>query len=205
MTTMTDTFEKLYQKLTDATFQDPATGNLFFPVYLFTYDPTQEYAVRTQIDALGDRLLRPYGQNEVLIVNLFEQLLAYLRSDQYGDETLLDLILDKERDEGFTGDVEELLRQKAGESAFIAFVANHIRTYLQLPAKLPRVFVLLHGFGSLYPLLRVSSFLNKFEKYVDGYKLLVFYPGSYRQQQYVLFNQLHDEHLYRAVHLNAML
>ncbi|ADB40821.1 BREX protein BrxB domain-containing protein [Spirosoma linguale] len=202
---MTGQFDQLYHKLTEVTFQDPATGNLFFPVYLFTYTPTEEYSVREQISALGERLLRPYGQNEVLVLNLFDAFLDYLRADDYGDETLLDILLDKERQEGYLGDIDELLRKKAGEEEFISFVAHRIRTYLNLPSQFPRVFVLLHGFGSLFPLLRVSTFLNKFERHVVGFKLIVFYPGTYQHQRYVLFNQLHDEHLYRAIHLNALL
>jgi hypothetical protein len=202
---MIDDFEKLYTRLTSPSFQNPATGNLFFPVYLFTYDATQEYAVREQIAALGERLLRPLGQTEVLVLDLFATLLDYLRADDYGDQTLLDILLGKEQEEGFAGDVADLLTQKAGEDLFIQFVAGRIQTHLNLPSEFPRVFVLLHGFGSLFPLLRVSSFLNKFERYVVGYKLLVFYPGTYQQQRYVLFNQLNDEHLYRAIHLNALL
>lgn len=202
---MIDEFEKLYTRLTTPSFQDPATGNLFFPVYMFTYDPAKEYQVREQIVALGDRLLRPLGQTEVLVLDLFATFLDYLRADDYGDETLLDILVSKEKEEGFVGDVEELLLKKAGEELFIQFVAERIRLHLNLPSQFPRVFVLLHCFGSLFPLLRVSSFLNKFERYVVGYKLLVFYPGTYQQQRYVLFNQLHDEHLYRAIHLNALL
>lgn len=202
---MTNDFEQLYTKLTKATFQDPATGNLFFPVYLFTYNPAEEYTVREQIAHLGERLLRPLGQTEVLVLDLFSAFLDYLRADEYGDESLLAILTRNERQDGFAGEVEELLRKKAGEDPFIQFIAERIRTHLNLPSQFPRVFVLLHGFGSLFPLLRVSSFLNKFERYVVGYKLLVFYPGTYQHQRYVLFNQLHDEHLYRAIHLNALL
>lgn len=202
---MTSDFEDLYKKLKDTTFQDPTTGNLFFPVYLYTYNPADEYAVQAQIMTLGDRLLRPLDQTEVLVLDLFTAFLDYLRADAYGNETLLDILTRNEQRDGFSGEVEELLRRKAGEEAFILFVAERVRTHLNLPSNYPRVFVLLHGFGSLFPLLRVSSFLNKFERYVVGYKLLVFYPGTYQHQRYVLFNQLHDEHLYRAIHLNALL
>ena len=39
-------FDKIFELLSDKSFQDPRTGNLFFPAYIYTYEPEEEYEVR---------------------------------------------------------------------------------------------------------------------------------------------------------------
>ena len=43
---ISDFYERL---LTDKEFQEPETGNLFFPAYIYQYDPKEEYSIRKQI------------------------------------------------------------------------------------------------------------------------------------------------------------
>ncbi|GAW88408.1 hypothetical protein FPS14_contig00004-0073 [Flavobacterium psychrophilum] len=65
-----------------------------------------------------------------------------------------------------------------------------------------KVYLVLHGFGSAYPYLRVSDFLKKTEQLIKEFKVIVFYPGDYNNNNYNLFGLLNDDNLYRANHLN---
>jgi len=63
---------------------------------------------------------------------------------------------------------------------------------------------LVHGFGSIFPYLRASEFLKRFEEFVSGggYKIVVFYPGKYENNHFYLFNEINHETVYRASVLN---
>ena len=61
-------------------------------------------------------------------------------------------------------------------------------------------YVLVKGFGTIFPYLRASRFMNRFEKYISGYKMILFSPGEVKEN-YNLFKLLNDEHLYRAIKL----
>ena len=44
--------DKIYDLMSDKGFQEPSTGNLFFPAYVYTYKPELEYEIREQIAQL---------------------------------------------------------------------------------------------------------------------------------------------------------
>ncbi len=47
------TISQLYdQLLSDKEWQNPETGKLFFPAYMFSYVPTQDYVIRKVIEEL---------------------------------------------------------------------------------------------------------------------------------------------------------
>ena len=68
-----------------------------------------------------------------------------------------------------------------------------------------RVFLIIHGFGEVFPYIRTSDFLKKTEKLIKEFKVIVFYPGTYKDANYNLFGELNDDNMYRANHLNKQL
>ena len=64
-----------------------------------------------------------------------------------------------------------------------------------------RPYVFLYGIGNIYPYLRTSSFLNRYEKYnrSSRYKIILFYPGDADGASFKLFGTLDDHHTYRAI------
>ena len=47
-----ESIDKIYGILAGKGFQDPETGKLFFPVYIYSYDPKKEYAFREALKRL---------------------------------------------------------------------------------------------------------------------------------------------------------
>ena len=43
------TITELYNQLANKDFQDHLTGNLFFPAYMYVYDPEKEYEIDAEI------------------------------------------------------------------------------------------------------------------------------------------------------------
>ena len=69
--------DMIYDLMADKGFQEPRTGNLFFPAYIYTYPPEQEYAIREQIDLLNAKLKRPNHYLDSLVINMYEELIDY--------------------------------------------------------------------------------------------------------------------------------
>ena len=192
---------ELYERLSDKSFQDPDTGNLFWHTYMYLYKPENEFQVRQEIAVMKNRLKRPDNYVDVLLLNVFEELLDYLKSESFGDNNLLDEFQNMEQQEPDT--VSQLLFNKAGEEKFFSHINDKIVNYLHLPNpnQEKRSYVFIYGFGEIFPYLRASKFISNFEKYSSGkFKLVIFYPG--RVDQYChLFDRLNDDNPYRAIKL----
>ena len=67
------TITELYNQLCDKDFQNHQTGNLFFPAYMFMYNPEQEYAVEKEILDIKNRLHRPNNYLDVMVLDIFEE------------------------------------------------------------------------------------------------------------------------------------
>ena len=63
-----------------------------------------------------------------------------------------------------------------------------------------RPYVFLYGFGTIYPYLRANEFLSLYEPLnkASRYKIILFYPGAFRDGRFSLFGKLSDNHAYRA-------
>src|SRR5690606_27768267 len=91
--------DKIYDLMADKGFQEPSTGNLFFPAYIYTYPPEEEYQMREQISLLNKRLKRPSHYLDCLIINIYHELVNYLKDVSFTGKSLFELLLEKEKDD----------------------------------------------------------------------------------------------------------
>ncbi len=188
--------------MADKGFQEPRTGNLFFPVYIYTYEPSEEYEMRKEINLLIEKLKRPNNYLDSLVMNMYDEMIEYLKEEQFANRTLFDLISDKEKE-----DDEEALtwvRDEINEGNFYNNFTKKVKNHFGQNNE-KKVYLVLHGFGTAYPYLRVSDFLKNTEQFIKEFKVIVFYPGNYDNNNYNMFGLLNDDNLYRANHLNKYL
>jgi hypothetical protein len=193
---------KLFELMADKGFQEPRTGNLFFPVYIYTYEPSEEYEMRKEINLLIEKLKRPNNYLDSLVMNMYDEMIEYLKEEQFANRTLFDLISDKEKE-----DDEEALtwvRDEINEGNFYNNFTKKVKNHFGQNNE-KKVYLVLHGFGTAYPYLRVSDFLKNTEQFIKEFKVIVFYPGNYDNNNYNMFGLLNDDNLYRANHLNKYL
>jgi hypothetical protein len=67
------TITELYNQLCDKDFQNHQTGNLFFPAYMYMYNPELEYEVEKEILNIKNRLHRPNNYLDVMVLDIFEE------------------------------------------------------------------------------------------------------------------------------------
>ena len=197
--TISDFYDQL---LSDKEFQEPETGNLFFPAYIYQYDSKDEYNIRKQIRNLKDRLIRPNNFVDTLILNIYDEFISFLKDEKMGGESILDLITQNDTEKEMPDNLKDVLFNKANSLAFFNYINAKATKHFKEPTKFKKVYLMLYGFGSIFPFLRTSTYLKNFEEHVKGYKLIVFFPGYYENKKYNLFGELHDENIYRATLIN---
>ncbi len=194
--------DALYATLKNKTFQQPQTGNLSIPFYLYCYDAAKEYEVQEAIHHMTSRLHRPDNFLDIPVVNIFQLFIAYLKSITLGPDSLYESILRTERES--EEDALDFLTEEANSDAFLEFAAGAISDQFTAPNPQPEAhaYVFLTGWGQIFPYLRSSSFLNYLERHNrSAYKLIIFYPGK-ADHFCRLFDLLEDRHPYRVIVLN---
>lgn len=192
------TITELYAQLADKDFQDHQTGNLFFPAYMYMYDAQKEYEIEKEILDIKNRLHRPNNYLDVMVINLFETFCAYLKQEKFGKSNKYDFYVANELNKPEA--VEKALEKDAYDIRFLNYLNDKIKEHLENADTYEVAYVFVTGFGNTFPYIRTSRFMNNFEKFIKGYKLIMFYPGE-AKTYYSLFGLLKDENLYRAIKL----
>lgn len=192
------TITELYDQLCDKDFQDHYTGNLFFPAYMYMYDAEKEYEIDQQILSIKDRLYRPSNYLDIMVIDIFEEFRNYLKKEKFGRDSKFDYYIQHEPEK--QKQVADALKKDAYDPRFLTYLDNKIQSHLNSTEEYEVAFVIMKGFGNAFPYIRASRFMNNFEKYIKGFKLIMFYPGE-AKNYYSLFGLLKDENLYRAIKL----
>jgi len=195
--------DKLYERLETKDFLNPSTADIFSPFFFYTYNATEEYQVRKEIELLKQKLQRPLAMVDTLVINIYEVMIEYLRNETVAGKTQFDLLmdLDKTGSDRLPVSLERLLAKEQ----FVYFLLNKIKSHLSADSHLKKVYVFIHGFGTVYPYLRAHKLVSRLEQHVKDYKVIIFYPGKFDGTNYKLFNKLAAKNIYRANHLNTLL
>ncbi len=192
------TIAELYTQLANDDFKDYETGNLFFPAYMYMYNAEKEYEIDAEILDIKNRLHRPTIYLDVIVLDIYEEFISYLKQEKFAKSNKFDFYTIHENNKPEA--VDKSLFKDAYDTRFLEFLNNKIQAHLKIEDSFQRSYVFIKGFGNAFPYIRASRFFNNFEKYVKGYKLIMFYPGE-AKEYYSLFGLLKDENLYRAIKL----
>ncbi len=157
--------------------------------WLFDYPPERELEMRAFIaDVLLPALQKRTPPIRVANVNLFELVIGLLT-----ERGLLDKVLQMQADKGNDA-VAAPLRSVLKEDKLAQRIVDQIDLgQLDL--------LMLTGVGAAYPMLRTHTLLSALHPVMNNTPLLMFYPGRYDGYSLSLFNQLADDHYYRAFRL----
>jgi hypothetical protein len=195
--------DKLYDRLQQKEFQDTVHGDLFYNYFIVPYDPSKEYEIRERIQWYCENLIRPVNYVNVLHIDIYEELCRFLDGRPFGNKypSYLQYLLEKEKANKTASEgVARSLSQQAQGGEFIRYIHERIKAHKESETENKTPYVFLSGFGNIYPYLRLSTFLNKYEEYnqTSNYKLIVFYPGKPDGNTFKLFDRFDDQHVYRA-------
>jgi hypothetical protein len=156
--------------------------------WVFDYPPEAELQVREYLAFLQDFLSNKHGHVQVAHINLLAVMKAYLDARNFTDKAVA-LQVQK-------GD-KALLKALGGPlhmDKFAPFLVEH-------SAAADQDVILVSGVGSVWPMLRAHSLLNKLHALLGHKPLVLFYPGNYSGQSLALFNRIPSDAYYRAFKL----
>lgn len=194
------TVEQLYEKLCSKKFQDTQSGDLFYNFFVYLYPADKEFEMREQIDDIKENIKRPVNNVDVLTLDIFEEFCRFMDGRSFGKHpSYLKYMLEK--DESRPDDVTKALLLKANSDDFMLYIHNRIMEHVSKVDEYIRPYVFLYGLGNIYPYLRTSNLLNRYERYnrSERYKIILFYPGDQDGATFKLFGDLEDNHTYRAI------
>ena len=194
------TVEQLYEKLCSKKFQDTQSGDLFYNFFVYLYPADKEFEMREQIDDIKENIKRPVNNVDVLTLDIFEEFCRFMDAQSFGKHpSYLKYMLEK--DETKPEDVTKALLLKANSDDFLLYIHNRIMEHVSKVDNLIRPYVFMYGLRNIYPYLRTSNLLNRYEKYnrSERYKIILFYPGDQDGATFKLFGDLEDNHTYRAI------
>ncbi len=196
------TIDNIFHLLSREDFKDPDTGLLFFPVYIYTYPSEKEFQIRHQINLLDDRLKRPSNSLNCLVINIYKEFISYLQESKFAGASLFESIIELEQD--YYEEALDFIQEKANDDQFMNYIGRKFKTYFDHQTS-DKIYLFMHGFGSVFPYLRLSTLLKNTEKYTKKFKLIAFYPGDFKNANYSLFSIFNDDNVYRANHLNKFI
>ena len=184
-------FAEMDEKIKDPSFRK-ATGKANEVNYwVFDYPPEQEMDVRSHIQWLENRNSKGFDDYNLVVYDLY------------------DLIIDELREKGFLEKTEKL-EERGGIRRVVTAVQRTLRitdkdNYLvqYISEHTPEnAVVLICGIGKCYPILEAPEVFNKVlynmpQKFAST-PVILFYPGTYTEQELVVFNEVVEDSYYRA-------
>jgi len=140
------------------------------PLFIQTYDPSEEDAIRRMIQSLANRL-RAVGVT-VQVADLFDLVLQELEANGI----LTDLV----RDEASFEKLEVLETLRNYSDPKVHLIPRLSEAILSENTQL----TLITGSGRIYPFLRTHTVLESIQPVLVRHPVVIFFPGQYEQDQF---------------------
>ena len=156
--------------------------------WIFDYAPEEELRVREYLSFLNGFLQKKHSHLNVASINLLEMMRDYLTERKFLDKAC------------------QMQQQKGGQALLKALAGPmHMDKFapyiMQRTNAAERDIILIHGVGSVWPVLRAHNLLNKLHALLGHKPVVLFYPGEYNGQSLTLFNRIPSNNYYRAFSL----
>lgn len=182
--------DQIQDKLESKSFQknQKLGGEIGF--YIFDYAAQYELMMRDYLSTLIDKLKRRDDNTSPTFasIHLFEMMIALLKKRNLLDKAFS---LQKQR-----GDVAlfKALTGALEQNRVADFMIEHIN-------KAHCKFILIHGLGSTWPMVRGHALLNALHAKLQDIPTVLFYPGQYDGATLKPFGNIDSSHYYRAFQL----
>lgn len=156
--------------------------------WVFDYAPEEELKVREYLTFLTGFLSKKQSHLKVISINLLEMMRDYLEERKFLDKAIQ-------------------MQEKKGDQALLKALAGPMHMDKFAPYMMEQTnaseqdIILIHGLGSVWPVLRAHSLLNKLHALLGHKPVVLFYPGEYDGQSLTLFNRIPSNNYYRAFSL----
>lgn len=158
--------------------------------WIFDYPPEKELEVRERIEYMKNKNQKGTDEYRLVVFDLYDIIIDFLERKGFVDKCC-----EFEKKHGIQRIVKAVSNSmKVSESD--SLIVRHIQE------KTPEnAIVFLTGVGKSYPLLRSHNVLNNLHQSYLRAPVVMFFPGTYNEQELILFNEIKDDNYYRAFRL----
>ena len=158
--------------------------------WIFDYPPERELEVRERIAYMKRKNRKEIDGFELVIYDLYDMIIDFLESKNF-----LEKCFDFEKKRGLeriTKAVTNSMKINEDDSLIVQYIKEHTPK---------EAVVFLIGIGKCYPILRSHKVLNNLHQAFVRVPVVMFFPGTYNEQELILFNEIKDDNYYRAFRL----
>ena len=158
--------------------------------WIFDYPPERELEVRERIAYMKRKNRKEIDGFELVVYDLYDMIIDFLESKNF-----LEKCFDFEKKRGLeriTKAVTNSMKINEDDSLIVQYIKEH------MPKE---AVVFLTGIGKCYPILRSHKVLNNLHQAFVQSPVVMFFPGTYNEQELILFNEIKDDNYYRAFRL----
>lgn len=162
--------------------------------WVFDYAPEDELTVRERIRYLKNKNQGGMEEFELVIYDLYDLLIEHLQQKGFMEKCYA---MEEKRGIGKVANaVQRTLKITDKENLIVKYIAEHTPE---------NSVVFLIGVGKCYPLLQAPEIFNKILYNMPGnfakVPMVLFYPGTYTEQELIIFNEYTEDNYYRAFRL----
>ena len=158
--------------------------------WLFDYPPEYELEVRERVEYLKKKNQKGVDGFELVVFDLYDIIMDYLEKEDFLEQCYR---FEKRRGlDRITKAVNSAMKINDDDSYIVQYIRDHTPE---------NAVVFLTGIGKCYPILRSHKVLNNLHQAFVRVPVVMFFPGTYDEQELVLFNEIKDDNYYRAFRL----
>lgn len=158
--------------------------------WIFDYPPEKELEVRERIAYMKRKNQVGTDGYELAVFDLYDIVIDFLEQKNF-----INKCFEFEKKRGIRRIVKAV-----SNSMKVSDNDNLIVQYIQDNTPENAV-VFLTGIGKSYPILRSHNVLNNLHQSYLHAPVVLFFPGTYNEQELILFNEIKDDNYYRAFRL----
>ena len=161
--------------------------------WVFDYNPRQELMVRERIHYIERKNTEALDGFKLYVIDLYELLVEHFEENDYLEQCER---FEKKHDlEYLVAAVKNSLQITGNQNVLMQKITAIV------PAEEMNI-VFLTGMGKCFPLLQGPEIFNQVlynmpEEY-NRTPVILFYPGTYTEQELIIFNELIEDNFYRA-------
>lgn len=158
--------------------------------WVFDYPPEYELEVRERVKYMKNRNQKGVEGFELVVFDLYDIIMDYLEKEEFLEQCYR---FEKRRGlERITKAVSNSMKINDDDSYIVQYIRDNTPE---------NAVVFLVGIGKCYPILRSHKVLNNLHQAFVRVPVVMFFPGTYDEQELVLFNEIKDDNYYRAFRL----
>lgn len=158
--------------------------------WVFDYPSEREMTVRERVAYLEKKYNKGLAPFQIVVFDLYDIIIDYLEERRFMEKCFT---FEKKR--GFDQIVKAVNRSMKINDAD-SLIVKHIESNTP-----ENGIVFLTGIGKCYPILRSHKVLNNLHQSFVRAPVVLFFPGTYNEQELILFNEIKDDNYYRAFRL----